>query len=68
MQTLIKYKMLSGGDGEALIAGVISDLMQAKLALAHAKSLPAGSSADVDSRLQSSDIDPGSLTFINISE
>lgn len=71
MQTLVKYKMLNGGDGEALIAGVISNMTQAKHDLAHAKSLPGASDAssdDIDNRLRAGGIDPDSLTFVNISE
>ena len=73
MQTLIKYKMLNGGDGEALIAGVVSNVTQAKHELAHAKSLPsvnaANASADeIDDRLRQSGIDQNSLTLVSISE
>ncbi|MVW71236.1 hypothetical protein [Bordetella sp. 15P40C-2] len=71
MKTLIKYRMLHGGEGEALMPGAVTNLSDAKNQLAHKKSLPTpqeGSAHDIDAILKEGGIDPNSLELVQLSE
>jgi len=73
MKTQISFRSLAGGQGVALVNGLISNDLQAKNELANFKNLPlgktnSGQQGDIDSRLKHGDIDPDSITFMHISE
>lgn len=71
MKTLIRYRMLDGREGEALVPGAVSTLGDAKAQLALKKSLPTpapGAAHTIDEILKQGGVDPESLEFVPLSE
>jgi hypothetical protein len=71
MKTLIKYRMLDGGEGEALLPGSISTISEAKNQLAHKKSLRTpqdGTGNEIDTILREDGVDPNSFSLVQLSE
>ncbi|MVW80191.1 hypothetical protein GOQ28_14800 [Bordetella sp. 02P26C-1] len=73
MKTQISYTKLNGDKGMALVNGSISSDLQAKRELAYKLELlivdePHGELENIDARLRTFGIDPGSVKYQHISE